>query len=307
MSKLISKIQKVKISELDEIAYQNQRANDSIFSLDIGPNKTKRNYDLLQGRTQNYRVDILNYINHTKRFDRKIRHDTILLCEWNISSEAGFFRDKPDKEIRAFFQQILIFYSKNMDEQDIRYAQVHLDEAIPHIHMGVIPFTKDKKLNAKRVFGKTIVQNIQASLTQHLYDVGFEVEVIPTVTTSTIKSTHSDTDTAFQNQSPHSIATIPQARTLKPSAKSPTVLREAKHQLFTQEEWDGLDAIHQQLNDIKDENKSLKQKIKNLKRANKHLLNEVNLLKLKYGEDDMDFEMMSEIRESVIDDHDFQI
>jgi len=30
MSKLISKIQKVKISELDEIAYHNQRANDSI-------------------------------------------------------------------------------------------------------------------------------------------------------------------------------------------------------------------------------------------------------------------------------------
>jgi hypothetical protein len=199
----------ISVSELDEIAYHNKRTNDSIFNLEIDPSKTKHNYDLLQGRTQNYRMDILNYVNHTKRFDRKIRHDTILLCEWNISSESDFFRDKPDKEIRAFFQQILIFYSKNMDEQDIRYAQVHLDEAIPHIHMGVIPFTKDKKLNAKKDFSKTIVQKIQASLTQHLYDVGFEVEVIPTVTTSTIKSTHSDTDTAFQNQPPTALQQFP--------------------------------------------------------------------------------------------------
>lgn len=93
MNKLISRMQKVKASEIEEIGYHNQRTNNPYFSLDVDPTKTKRNYDLLHGRTQNYKVDILNYINHTKRVDRKIRHDTIILCEWNISSEVAFFQD----------------------------------------------------------------------------------------------------------------------------------------------------------------------------------------------------------------------
>lgn len=123
------------------------------------------------------------------------------------------------------------------------------------------------------------------------------------MTISTVKSCDSDPDTNPSTPEVQQIAAIPQACSLKPTPKTQTIIREANDQLFTQDEWDDLSELHQQFNALKDENKSLKQKIKKLKRANKYLVNEVNLLKLKYGEEDLNLE----VRETVLDDYDHHI
>ncbi|WP_334427549.1 plasmid recombination protein, partial [Levilactobacillus sp. HBUAS67566] len=57
--------------------------------------------------------------------------------------------DKDSKEIKDFFAVAKSYFSKKFGDENIRYAQVHLDETTPHMHLGIVPFNAEKKLSAK--------------------------------------------------------------------------------------------------------------------------------------------------------------
>src|SRR5699024_10444389 len=44
------------------------------------------------------------------------------------------------------------------------------------MHMGIVPFDKDNKLSAKRVFNREALRNIQEELPKHLQEKGFDIE-----------------------------------------------------------------------------------------------------------------------------------
>ena len=68
------------------------------------------------------------------------------------------------------------YFSEKFGDENIRYAQVHLDEMTPHMHLGIVPFKDDHKLSAKTVFNRQALQAVQDELPKYLNERGFELE-----------------------------------------------------------------------------------------------------------------------------------
>lgn len=121
-----------------------------------------------------YRKAIIGYITQNKASDRALRKDAILVVEWLISSDSAFFISLSTEEIRRFFQTALEFFQKRYGISNVAYAQIHLDEPIPHMHLGVVPL-REGRLTAKTVFTREELRNIQAELPDYLTHAGFDI------------------------------------------------------------------------------------------------------------------------------------
>ena len=175
MSMIVARMQKMKSGNLVGIGNHNQRKTENHTNKEIDPSLSKLNYDLV-GLTENYKTDIEKFINENKSTPRAVRKDAVLINEWIISSDRDFFKDLSQEETKNFFASAKDYFAENFGEENIRYAIVHLDESTPHMHMGIVPFDKDNKLSAKRIFNREALRNIQEELPKYLQEKGFDIE-----------------------------------------------------------------------------------------------------------------------------------
>lgn len=175
MSMLVARMQKMKADNLIGIGNHNQRKTKNHSNPDIDISLSELNYDLVN-RTDNYKKDIENFINENKTTTRAIRKDAVLVNEWIITSDRKFFENLSDEDTKEFFIIAKEYFAENFGEENIRYATVHLDESTPHLHMGIVPFDKDKKLSAKRIFNREALRNVQEDLPKLLQEKGFDIE-----------------------------------------------------------------------------------------------------------------------------------
>ena len=175
MSFVVARMQKVKSGNLVGVGNHNQRNTDNHSNKDIDVERSHLNYDLVN-RTENYKRDIEQFINENKSSSRAVRKDAVLINEWIITSDNQFFKDKDDKEIKDFFEQSKDYFSEKFGDENIRYAQVHLDETTPHMHLGIVPFNAEKRLSAKTLFNRQALQAVQDELPKYLNERGFELE-----------------------------------------------------------------------------------------------------------------------------------
>ena len=175
MSMIVARMQKMKAENLIGIGNHNQRKTKNHSNPDIDTSLSELNYDLVN-RTDNYKRDIENFINENKTTTRAIRKDAVLVNEWIITSDRKFFENLSDEDTKEFFITAKEYFAENFGEENIRYATVHLDESTPHLHMGIVPFDKDKKLSAKRIFNREALRNVQEDLPKLLQEKGFDIE-----------------------------------------------------------------------------------------------------------------------------------
>ena len=175
MSMVVARMEKMKAENLIGIGNHNQRKTKNHSNKDIDPSLSKLNYDLVN-RTENYKKDIENFINENKSTTRAVRKDAVLINEWIITSDRKFFENLSDEDTKEFFITAKEYFAENFGEENIRYATVHLDESTPHLHMGIVPFDKDKKLSAKRIFNREALRNVQEDLPKLLQEKGFDIE-----------------------------------------------------------------------------------------------------------------------------------
>lgn len=175
MSYLVARMQKMKAGNLVGMGNHNQRLTDNHSNKDIDTERSYLNYDLVN-RTDNYKTDIQQFINDNKSSSRAVRKDAVLINEWIITSDNHFFKDKDDKEIKDFFEQSKDYFAEKFGDENIRYAQVHLDETTPHMHLGIVPFNAENKLSAKTVFNRQVLQAVQDELPTYLQERGFNLE-----------------------------------------------------------------------------------------------------------------------------------
>ncbi|EGO2574521.1 plasmid recombination protein [Enterococcus faecalis] len=175
MSFAVARMQKVKSGNLVGVGNHNQRNTDNHSNKDIDVERSHLNYDLVN-RTENYKRDIEQFINDNKSSSRAVRKDAVLINEWIITSDNPFFKDKDDKEIKDFFDTAKSYFADKFGDNNIRYAQVHLDETTPHMHLGIVPFNDEHKLSAKTVFNRQALQAVQDELPKYLNERGFELE-----------------------------------------------------------------------------------------------------------------------------------
>ncbi len=145
MSYAIIRNEKYKRENLKGIYRHNERRNKNYSNKNIDKSKSHLNYSIKEP-TYSYE----------KEFD-KIREKynlkgQIIVCEYIITSDKEFFESIGEKETKRYFETAYKFVCeyKNLGEQYILSAKVHLDEETPHLHLAFIPVvhTTDKKGNA---------------------------------------------------------------------------------------------------------------------------------------------------------------
>ena len=175
MSMLVARMQKMKSGNLGGIERHNQRTFENHSNPDIDPEKQDLNYDLVNDEPINYKEKIQEIIDTQRESQRAIRKDAVLVNEWILTSNQEFFEGMSEQETRKFFQDTLEYFSEKFGTQNMAYAQVHLDETTPHMHLGVVPMTEGK-LSGKTVFNRQTLKEIQSDLPEFLKEKGFNIE-----------------------------------------------------------------------------------------------------------------------------------
>ena len=149
MSYAIIRNTKYKRENLKGIFRHNERRNKNYSNENIDKEKSYLNYSL---KSPQY--------SYEKEFDRikekynlkgQIKTVSNIACEYIITSDHDYFERVGEEETKRFFETAYKFVVeyKNLGEQYIMSAKVHMDEQTPHMHLVFLPVvhTTDKKGN----------------------------------------------------------------------------------------------------------------------------------------------------------------
>ena len=204
MSKCAVHMMKMKSSAMGGIQSHNQREHESTKNKDIDYEKSDRNFDLLNDESINYQRAIKERIAELN-LKKAVRKDAVTYCSFIVSSDRGFFeqlawqehikRENNSRESvaigvnepapfeympksykedcftegsRKFFQSATDFFCQRYGADNVINATVHMDEATPHMHLGLVPVTKDGRLSAKSIFTKVELQALQTAFAEQV-------------------------------------------------------------------------------------------------------------------------------------------
>ena len=149
MSYAIIRNAKYKSENLKGIYRHNERRNTNYSNKNIDKDKSYLNYSLKYPQ-----------FTYEKEFERvrkeynlkgQIKTVSNIVCEYIITSDKSFFETIGEDETRRYFETAYKFVCeyKDLGEQYILSAKVHMDEETPHMHLVFIPVvhTTDKKGN----------------------------------------------------------------------------------------------------------------------------------------------------------------
>lgn len=163
----------------------NERKTRNHSNKNIDSTKTELNYYLKK-----------NELSYIKKFDKikekydlkgQIRSNSNIMCEMVFTSDQKFFDKIGYEESKRYFEESYKFICgyKNLGEQNIISAVVHMDEDTPHMHLLFIPVihTTDKQGNkidkvCCRDFwkGKNSYRDLQNAYFKHISEKGFKLE-----------------------------------------------------------------------------------------------------------------------------------
>ncbi|PJH69464.1 plasmid recombination enzyme, partial [Salmonella enterica subsp. enterica serovar Typhimurium] len=154
-----------------------QRERESNTNPDIDRERTPLNYDVLHDAPINYTDEINKQIEERYTGTRAIRKDAVYLCQFVVTSVKAFFDNLSPKDEKRFFEESAEFLKERYGKENILFAAVHKDEKTPHMHVGMVPITKEGKMSAKAFFGqKHELQSLQTDFHKHVQERGFDLE-----------------------------------------------------------------------------------------------------------------------------------
>ena len=138
-----------KMKNLPGIYRHNERKNTNYSNKDIDKTKSKKNYSIKSPSTTY--TKLFKQIKELYNLKGQIKSVSNVACEYIITSDKDFFDNIGKEETKRFFKSAYSFVCnyKNLGEQYILSAKVHMDEKTPHMHLVFIPVihTKDKNGN----------------------------------------------------------------------------------------------------------------------------------------------------------------
>lgn len=149
MSFAIIRNTKYKRENLKGIYRHNEIKNKNYSNDNIDKEKSYLNYSL---KSPKYRYD-KEFDIMKEKYDLKGQIKTVsnIACEYIITSDKQFFEEIGEEETKRYFETAYNFVAeyKNLGEQYIMSAKVHMDEETPHMHLIFLPVvhTQDKKGN----------------------------------------------------------------------------------------------------------------------------------------------------------------
>lgn len=150
MSYAIIRNTKYKRENLKGIFRHNERRNKNYSNENIDKEKSYLNYSL-KSPQYSYEKEF-DKIREKYNLKGQIKTVSNIACEYIITSDHDYFERIGEEETKRFFEIAYKFVSeyKELGEQYIMSAKVHMDEQTPHMHLVFLPVvhTKDKKGNA---------------------------------------------------------------------------------------------------------------------------------------------------------------
>ncbi len=149
MSYAIIRNAKYKRENLKGIFRHNERRNKNYSNKNINKELSYLNYSIKECKhTYEKEFDLIKEKYNLKG---QVKSVSNIVCEYLITSDKGFFEKVGKQEVRRYFETAYKFVCeyKNLGEQYILSAKVHMDEESPHMHLVFIPVvhTTDKKGN----------------------------------------------------------------------------------------------------------------------------------------------------------------
>ena len=149
MSYAIIRNEKYKKDNLKGIYRHNERKNKNYSNKNIDITKSYLNYSI-KSPQYSYEKEF-DIIKEKYNLKGQIKTVSNIVCEYIITSDKEFFESIGEKETKRYFETAYKFVCeyKNLGEQYILSANVHMDENTPHLHLVFIPVvhTTDKKGN----------------------------------------------------------------------------------------------------------------------------------------------------------------
>lgn len=149
MSFAIIRNTKYKRENLKGIYRHNERRNKNYSNDNIDKEKSYLNYSL---KSPKYRYDKeFDMMREKYNLKGQIKTVSNIACEYIITSDKQFFEEIGEEETKRYFETAYQFVAeyKNLGEQYIMSAKVHMDEETPHMHLFFLPVvhTQDRKGN----------------------------------------------------------------------------------------------------------------------------------------------------------------
>ena len=149
MSFAIIRNTKYKRENLKGIYRHNERKNKNYSNDNIDKERSYLNYSI---KSPKYRYDKeFDILKEKYNLKGQIKTVSNIACEYIITSDKQFFEEIGEEETKRYFETAYKFVSeyKNLGEQYIMSAKVHMDEETPHMHLIFLPVvhTQDKKGN----------------------------------------------------------------------------------------------------------------------------------------------------------------
>ena len=124
----------------------------------IDSERTRNNYRF----TPYFGKTYTEFINgRIKELGLSPRKDAVVMNSFVLGSDKTFFDGLAKIEQYNFFSDCYKFFAERYGEENIIAAVVHNDETTPHMHLNLMPVTKDGRLCSKQLFDKPQLQQLQ--------------------------------------------------------------------------------------------------------------------------------------------------
>ena len=141
------------------IEKENERdENYEAVNPQIDSERTRNNYRF----TPYFGKTYTEFINgRIKELGLSPRKDAVVMNSFVVGSDKTFFDGLAKVEQYNFFSDCYKFFAERYGEENIIAAVVHNDETTPHMHLNLMPVTKDGRLCSKQLFDKPQLQQLQ--------------------------------------------------------------------------------------------------------------------------------------------------
>ena len=145
--------------DVSPIEKENERdENYEASNPQIDSERTRNNYRF----TPYFGKTYMEFINsRIKELGLSPRKDAVVMNSFVLGSDKQFFDGLAKIEQYNFFSDCYKFFAERYGEENIIAAVVHNDETTPHMHLNLMPVTKDGRLCSKQFFDKPQLQQLQ--------------------------------------------------------------------------------------------------------------------------------------------------
>lgn len=186
MSYAIIRNAKYTMNNLNVIFRHNERKNTNYSNKDINKNSSVKNYSIKSCNVPYSKA--FNQIKQQYHLKGQLKKTSNVVCEYIITSDKEFFEEIGEAETKRYFETAYKFVCsyKNLGEQYIISAKVHMDEKTPHLHLVFIPVVHTQENKTNKLIdkisctefwkGKNSYKQLQDKFYSYMTKSGFDLD-----------------------------------------------------------------------------------------------------------------------------------